>query len=71
MNLPTNNENIPFSGGIREILSKAIKWKRKAKILSTEIGRPDFGSPEVAVEELIKSIRSGQVHYCDISGSKN
>jgi aminotransferase len=70
MNLPTNRmKNIPFSGGIREILSKAYQMEKEGKnIIHLEIGRPDFGSPEVAVEELIKSIRSGQVHYCDISG---
>ena len=70
MKLPTKRmSNIPFTGGIREILSKADKMEKEGKkIIHLEIGRPDFGSPEVAIQALIKSIKAGQMHYSDISG---
>lgn len=70
MKLPSARmSNIPFSGGIREILSKASSMEKAGeKIIHLEIGRPDFSSPDVAIQALIKSIENGQVHYSDIAG---
>lgn len=70
MKLPSiRMSNIPFSGGIREILAKANEMEKEGeKIIHLEIGRPDFASPDVAVQALIKSIENGRVHYSDISG---
>ncbi len=70
MNLPTNRMNkITYSGGIREILSKAAELEKEGKkVIHMEIGRPDFGSPEIAVDAAIEALKKGQVHYSDISG---
>lgn len=72
MRLPTRRmSNIPFSGGIREVFNKATEMEGQGKkVIHMEIGRPDFGSPEVAIHALIKSIEEGMVHYSDISGVK-
>lgn len=70
MNLPTKRmSNIPFTGGIREVLSKATELEKQGKkVIHMEIGRPDFNSPDVAIEALIESIKKEQFHYSDISG---
>ena len=70
MKLPVNRmKDISFSGGIIEILKKASELEKSGKnIIHLEMGRPDFSSPEVAIEAAIASLRKGQVHYSDIAG---
>jgi aspartate/methionine/tyrosine aminotransferase len=61
---------VQMSGGIREILAKAEELEAGGKsIIHMEIGRPDFDSPECAKEAVVRSIRAGNVHYTDMSGS--
>jgi aspartate aminotransferase/aminotransferase len=62
-------KDISFSGGIIEILKKASELEKSGKnIIHLEMGRPDFSSPDVAIEAAIASLRKGQVHYSDIAG---
>lgn len=70
MKLPVNRmKDISFSGGIIEILKKASELEKSGKnIIHLEMGRPDFSSPDVAIEAAIASLRKGQVHYSDIAG---
>ena len=70
MKLPVNRmKNISFSGGIIEILKKASELEKSGKdIIHLEMGRPDFSSPDAAIEAAIQSLRKGQVHYSDIAG---
>lgn len=70
MKLPVNRmKNISFSGGIIEILKKAYELDRSGKrIIHLEMGRPDFNSPDVAIEAAVQSLKKGQVHYSDIAG---
>lgn len=70
MKLPVNRmKDISFSGGIIEILKKASELQKSGKnIIHLEMGRPDFSSPDVAIEAAIESLRKGQVHYSDIAG---
>ena len=70
MKLPVNRmKDISFSGGIIEILKKASELQKSGRsIIHLEMGRPDFSSPDVAIEAAIASLKKGQVHYSDIAG---
>jgi aspartate aminotransferase/aminotransferase len=62
--------DIPLSGGIREIFSRANELERQGKrIIHMEIGRPDFDSPESAKAGVREALEKGDVHYTDMSGT--
>jgi aspartate aminotransferase/aminotransferase len=69
--LPCKNMgDISYSGGIREILSRADELQRSGRdILHLEIGRPDFDSPEPAKRAAVRALESGDVHYTDMAGT--
>lgn len=62
---------VSFSGGIREIFSRANELERQGKrIIHMEIGRPDFDSPECAKAGVRDALEKGDVHYTDMSGTE-
>jgi aminotransferase len=50
--------------GIRRIFDRALELERNGrKIVHLEIGRPHFGSPEVATRAAVAALQAGLVHY--------
>lgn len=61
-------EQMPF-GGLYEIFGQATKLEQQGRqLIHMEIGRPDFVSPQVAVEEAIRALNTGEVHYTAVQG---
>ena len=60
---------IKMGGGIRDVMDLATKLEKQGKtIYHLEIGRPDFDSPKVAKDAVIKAVEDGFVHYADMRG---
>lgn len=54
----------PRPSGIRAVFDRALELERDGRdIVHLEIGRPHFGSPEVAVEAGRAALAAGTVHY--------
>jgi aspartate aminotransferase/aminotransferase len=70
--LPCKNmREAAYGGGIREMLSRADELQRSGRdILHLEIGRPDFDSPEAAKVAAVRALERGDVHYTDMSGTR-
>jgi aspartate aminotransferase/aminotransferase len=65
-----NMSKIAYGGGIREILALAEEMERSGRdILHLEIGRPDFDSPELAKQAVVKALAAGDVHYTGMAGA--
>lgn len=60
-----------MSGGLYEIFQTALEMEEHGeKIIHMEIGKPDFDSPKIAKDALIKSLNEGFVHYTAMAGIK-
>ncbi|MDO5037301.1 MAG: pyridoxal phosphate-dependent aminotransferase [Tissierellia bacterium] len=56
-------------GGLYEIFAKATELEKTGKkLVHMEIGRPDFISPQIAIEESKKALDQGHVHYTPVQG---
>ncbi len=61
-------KDMPF-GGLYEIFGKASKLEKSGKkMIHMEIGRPDFLSPEPAMNAVTDALRNGMVHYTPVPG---
>ncbi|MDO5714029.1 MAG: pyridoxal phosphate-dependent aminotransferase [Tissierellia bacterium] len=59
---------MPF-GGLYEIFGKANKIEATGKkLIHMEMGRPDFVSPDIAIEAVKESLHRGEVHYTEMEG---
>lgn len=64
-------KEMDMSGGLYEIFQTALEMEEHGeKIIHMEIGKPDFDSPKIAKEALIKSLNEGFVHYTAMAGIK-
>lgn len=61
-------KEMPF-GGLYEIFGKANKLEESGKkLIHMEIGRPDFISPDTAIQEAKAALDRGEVHYTAVQG---
>lgn len=64
-------KGMDMSGGLYEIFQTALEMEAKGEnIIHMEIGKPDFDSPQIAKDALIKSLNEGFVHYTAMAGIK-
>lgn len=61
-------ENMQF-GGLYEIFKTATDLESTGKqLVHMEIGRPDFVSPDIAIQAVKESLDRGEVHYTEVEG---
>lgn len=61
--------NLPKAGGLYDIFQKALKMEAEGKkVVHMEIGKPDFVSPQAAIEAAKVALDDGFVHYTEMSG---
>ena len=60
---------LPKAGGLYDVFQKALKMEAEGKkIVHMEIGKPDFQSPQKAIEAVKNALDEGFVHYTEMVG---
>lgn len=58
-----------MSGGLYEIFQKALLMEKEGRrVIHMEIGKPDYDSPQLAKDAVVKALNEGFVHYTAMAG---
>lgn len=60
---------LPKAGGLYDVFQKALKMEAQGKkVVHMEIGKPDFPSPQKAIDAVKMALDQGFVHYTEMVG---